>query len=300
MNAMPPIRSYVSRYFALDLDGEMVGWLSSVEGGNIKSDVVTQAVGGEMQRTKHIAIPQYEPIGVKVGMSMSKSFYRWIRDSWDGKITRRSGHVFSMDHDLTVQHEQVFYRALVTETSLPALDGSSKEPGLMTVKFQPEESTHKVNPGRKLQATYAPTQKAWLPSNFSLQMAGLDCSRVNKIDSLTIKQQVKRLEVGPKRLYDLEPTSLEFPNIVVTLPLSHAQSWLDWHEDFVIKGNNSADKEKQATINLVSPKREPLLSIVADGVGIYQIAIDKGDSGGDQVRRVKVEMYCETMSLEYA
>jgi phage tail-like protein len=298
MNAMP-IRSYVSRFFALDLDHEMVGWLSSVEGGSVKAEVITQSVGGEMQRTKHLAIPSYEAISVKVGMSMSKSFYQWIRDSWDGKITRKNGSVFSLDHDLTVQHEQSFSRALVTETTLPALDGSSKEPGYMTVKFQPEESKHKVASGRKLQANFSQTQKQWLPANFSIDIDGLDCTRVNKIESLTIKQDVKRLEVGSKRLYELEPTKIEFPNLVVTFPLSNAASWIAWHEDFVIKGNNSGDKEKQASINLLTPKREELLTITCTGLGIHNLTIDKGDSGTDSVRRVKAEMYCETMALTY-
>ncbi len=36
---------------------------------------------------------------------------------------------------------------------------------------------------------------------------------------------------------------MEFPNLTVTLPESHAKEWIDWHEDFVIKGNSSQDKE---------------------------------------------------------
>jgi hypothetical protein len=295
---MPP-RSFVARHFALELDGSPCGFLRSAEGGGVKADVVAQQVGGMALRSKHIGLPQPEAFSVSVGMSMSKTFWTWLEDSWNGNITRRDGAVQTCDRDLNIVHEQTFLQALVTETGFPACDGSSKEPGYITVKFMPELTRHKATGSGKPKGIFSQQQKLWSPANFRLQLEGLDCSRVNKIEAFTIKQNTKRLEIGPKREYELEPTSLEFPNLTVTTSMATAKTWFDWHDDFLIKGNNSADKEKSGSLTFLSPKGEELLMIELKGLGISNLSVDKGDSGTDSIKRVKCELYVEEMNLKY-
>jgi hypothetical protein len=301
MCVMPDIRSYVTRHFALELNDHPAGFLRSVEGGGVKAEVVAQQVGGMPQKAKHIALPQPEAISISVGMSMSKSFWTWIKESWDGNIKRKDGAIQSADHNLKVMHEQSFQQALITETVIPALDGSSKEPGYLTVKFMPEMTRHSFKQGERLAADYFKNeQKLWSLSNFRLEMDGLDCSKVNKIESFTIKQGVKRLEVGGQREYELEPTSLDFPNLTITLAESHAKTWYDWFKDFNINGLNTADKEKAGRIVFTSPNRQhELLEIILKNVGISSFTPDKGDANSDSIRRVKIELYVEEMDLKY-
>ncbi len=250
-------------------------------------------------RAKHIGLPTPEAFSVSVGMSMSKSFWTWLEDSWNGKITRRNGSVQTCDRDLNIVHEQTFQDALVTETAFPALDGASKDPGYINVKFMPELTRHKAKAGGKPRGIFSKSQKLWSPANFRLQIEGLDCSRVNKIESFTVKQNTKRVECGPAREYELEPTSLEFPNLSITTSMATAQTWSDWHEDFVLKGNNSSDKEKTGSIIFLSPKGEELLMVELMGIGIFNLLTDKGDASADSIKRVKCELYIEEMNLKY-
>jgi hypothetical protein len=76
------------------------------------------------------------------------------------------GAVQALDHDLVVMQEQEFWEALVTETTIPALDGASKEPFYMNVKFQAERSKHNIKPGKKAKAVSDDLQKHWSPANF--------------------------------------------------------------------------------------------------------------------------------------
>jgi hypothetical protein len=273
--------------------------LRSVDGGGVKADVVAQQVGGMAVRAKHIGLPQPEPISISVGMSMSKSFWTWLEKAWDGEIIRKTGAVQTCDRDLNVLHEQSFDGALVTETGFPALDGSSKDPGYITVKFLPETTRHKMTSGNKARGIFSKQQKLWSPQNFRLDIDGLDCTRVNKIEAFTIKQNTKRLECGPKREYELEPTSLEFPNLTVTTSMATAKTWIDWHKSFLIDGVNDVTKEKAGSITFLSPKGEDLLTIELSGLGISNLAPDKGDASTDSIKRIKVELYCEEMNLKY-
>ena len=62
-------------------------------------------------------------------------------------------------------------------------------------------------------AVKSPAQKQFLPSNFRLEIDGLDCTKVSKIDSFTVKQPIQTDDIGDKRDYKKEPGKLEFPNL---------------------------------------------------------------------------------------
>ena len=84
----------------------------------------------------------------------------------------------------------------------------------------------------KLTADYKIDQKIFLPSNFRLQIDGLDCSKVTKIESFTVKQGVASKDIGSARDSQKEPGKLEFPNLKITMAEVAAQSFIDWHENF--------------------------------------------------------------------
>jgi phage tail-like protein len=295
-------RSFVSRYFALTLDGQNAGMCRSVDGGGIKGDLIAQQIGGQPHRIKHINNPIIEPISVQVGMTMSKDFYQWIDASWKGRAERRNGSITVYDSNYKPQFEYSFSDALILETTLPPMDGASKEPAYMTVKFQAERAENKFAPGGGRPSNVENTlQKQLMPANFRLEIEGLDVSRVSKIDPITVKQNVKPMSCGPDWMYQLEPTSLEFPNLTVYLAMASAKGFYDWHQEFVIGGKNGPDNERTGAITFISPNlQEDLLTINLDRVGILNIVSEKADAGGgDQVKRVKVEMYVEEMSFDY-
>ena len=298
-----PVRSYVSGNYYLTLDGVKCGFVKSVEGGGIFAEVTNEPKAPGYFVKKHIGQPQYEPFEVQVGFSMTKKIYEWIAASWSMAYPRVNGSIVALDFKLQPMSERQFSNALLTETTIPAMDGSSKEPSYMTVKLVPEV-IRTVKPGSSGKADYGDygkyEQKVFLPSNFKLQIDGLDCSGVNKIDSFTVKQVVATNNAGAGRDATKDPAKLEFPNLKITLAESTAQTWIAWHEDFVIKGNNDEMKEKSGSLTLLSPNRQAeVAQIKFYNMGIFRLRPEKAEANADQIKRMQVELYVERMTFEY-
>jgi phage tail-like protein len=295
-------RSYVSGNFSLTLDGANGGFLKNVEGGAISAEVINEPAGPSYFVKKHIGQPKYEEFTVQMGFSMSKVSYEWIRQSWAMKPQRMNGSIVAMDFKLEPKSERQFTNAMLTETTIPALDGASKEPAYLTIKFAPETIRTVKPAGKPDSAGYGKNeQKMFLPSNFKLEIDGIDCSKVNRIDSFTVKQKAVTDDIGEARDARKEPGKLEFPNLKITVSEAAAQPFLDWHESFVLKGNNDEKNEKGGSLTLFSPNRQEVLArIKFFNMGIFRVQPDKSEANADQIKRMQVELYVERMEFEYA
>jgi hypothetical protein len=148
-----------------------------------------------------------------------------------------------------------------------------------------------------------------VPSNFRLTIDGLDCTKVSKIDAFTIKQTTVTDDIGDARDYLKEPGKIEFPNLKITLPEASSESWLRWYEDFVIRGNNSDDKEKSGRlVFLDSTRTTELAEIRFFNLGIRALRADPPDPDNQPVGGVgtsplvpsaQAELYCERMEFRY-
>lgn len=290
-------RSYVSGKFALELDGVFAGWVYSAEGGHAVADVVTEKLGGDYLAKKHIANVKYEEITIEVGANMSKAVYEWISDTLAGKYTRKNGAIIAADFDYKETSRITFAGAILTEISMPALDAASKDAAKMTLKFKPEYTRRVLSSrGAPMPQPDEKKHKQWLPANFRLRIDGLDeaASRVNKIEALVIKQKVVENAVGEQRDYEIEPTSVEIPNLVITLAEAYSEPLYAWHDDFVVMGNAGDEQEKGGTLEYLAPDgRTVLFTLIFRNLGIFKVAPDKMEAGAEQIRRIKAEMYCE-------
>jgi hypothetical protein len=295
-------RSYVAGNNSLTLDGVNTGFVKSIDGGSIYAEVVNEPMGADKVVRKHIGQPKYQDFTMQIGFSMAKPVYDWIAATWTGNYQRKNGEVVSLDYNLTAQSSKQFYNALLTEVTMPALDGTSKEPAYMTVKFAPEY-TRNGKPAAEKAAAAAPApkgeQKSFIPSNFRLEIDGLDASKVNKVDAFTVKQSAVQSSVGEARDQQREPAKLEFPNLKVTLSAASADGWLSWLDDFVVKGNNGQDKEKNGTIYYLATDRQTVLAKVKlYNIGIIRIDQVDSESGSDAIQRYTAELYVERMEFE--
>jgi phage tail-like protein len=294
-------RSYVSGNFALELDGLNCGFLKSIEGGDVTAEVINEAVGQDYFVHKHIGKPKYSDITISVGFAGTQPLFDWIKASWNANYQRKKGAVTAANHKLESMSTREFYEAIITETTIPACDGSSKDPSYLTLKFEPEYIRYKKGDGKKLTGEFGKgEQKMWLPSNFRLEIPGLDCTKVNKIDSFTIKQSKVDEGVGDTRDQSIEPGKLEVPNLKITLSERTVETWAAWHEDFVINGNNGQDFEKTGALVFLSPNRKDELGrINFYNLGIFKLSADKSEANADQIKRVTGELYCERMEFVY-
>ncbi len=297
---MGDVRSYVSGNFFFQMDGVKCGFVKSVDGGTITAEVINEPAGPQYYVKKHIGTPKYEDFTMQIGFSMSKAIYDWIAASWAMNYQRKNGAIVACDYKLDAKSQREFFNALITETGIPACDGASKEPAYLTLKLAPEYTRNTKASGKASGEYGKNEQKLWLPQNFRLSIDGLDCTKVAKVDAFTVKQTAVTDDIGDARDYLKEPGKLEFPNLKITMSEVASQTWWDWHENFVIKGNNDEGQEKGGTLEFLSPNRQDtLLTVKFFNLGIFKMGSDKMDANADAIKRCSAELYCERMEFQY-
>jgi len=297
-------RSHSAGHFGLELDGNFAGWVASADGGMGAAEVITEKLGTDQFVRKHIAGVKYDDITLVCGTGMSEQFYNWIKKSFELRSHRLSGAVIGASFDLKEVSRLSFMNALIAEYALPALDSSARDPARMTVKIHPEYTRTQWPTGKDaLPSTIDPRkQKQWLTSNFRISINGLEdaCRAVSKVDALSVRQKNVEHATGDLRDFEHEPATLEFSNLAITLAESASRPFFEWYNDFVLAGNNGESQERHATLELLaSDSTTVLFSVELQQLGIFKLTPDKLDAGSEQIRRVKVEMYCERMKFEY-
>ena len=293
---MAGTRSYAAGNFFFNLDGVKCGFVKAVDGGAISAEVIEEKVGPDYFTKKHIGQPKYEDIVLTLGFEMVQNVYDWIAASWKQDYARKDGSIVATDATLQAKSERQFYNALINEVTFPALDAASKDVANLTVKFAPEY-TRSVKAAGKLIAPKPAAQKRFVPSNFRLEIDGIDCTKVSKIDSFTVKQTITTDDIGKARDVVIDPGRLDFPDLRVTIAEAGAATWDAWFEDFVIKGDNDDSKEKRGRIVFLAPDRKQELGrIELFNLGIFGLRHQA--AAGDAVSRVVADLYCERMELQ--
>ncbi|HWO18362.1 MAG TPA: phage tail protein [Kofleriaceae bacterium] len=295
-------RSYTSGHFELLIDGHAsTAYLKSVDGGFAKAQLVDEPVGPANQRIKHTSVVDIDPFTIDFGISGANDILRWIQGSWKKKYDRRNGSISHANFNLKKTFEHEFREALITETSFPALDGSSKEAAYMKIKIQPEFVRATKLPGSAMaQGNLGKKQKMWMSSGFRLNIDGIDEMKyTNKIEAFTIKQGVKKLYTGQDRFPQIEPTKIEFPNITGTIALEYADKLLKWHDQYVMKGQSDPKAQKTGSIEFLNPQRDKaIFSINMYEMGLASLQVLPSQANQDQIKRVKFELYVGRMDLD--
>src|SRR5262249_1599439 len=155
-------RGYAAGRHAIFLDGEMAGWLQSVEGGQATGDAIAGKLGQYPTETKHIAGVKYEDITLSCGTGMSPHFYEWIKAATDSQYERKNGQIVTCDENFKPMSALDFGNAIITEVGFPALDAASKDAAKMTIKVRPEWTRINARPGGNVSGmTNTKAQKKW-------------------------------------------------------------------------------------------------------------------------------------------
>jgi hypothetical protein len=234
--------------FALSLDGVDCGFVQSAKGGGVSADVVTRR-GLDGFDEKHLGALHFEEIELQVDIPPHLAVHEWLSDMLQGRATRRAGSVFGLAGSGAAASRRDFFAALLTQVTFPALDASSRETGLMTLKFAPDYT--RTTGADRPRPDDGPRNQ-WRTSSFRLRIAGLDCTKVHRVGAFSISQVIDTGASGEGREGEVTQPRLVFPDLFVTLAESSARTWLDWHDDFLVKGNNSSTNERQGTLTFLS------------------------------------------------
>jgi hypothetical protein len=251
-------------------------------------------MGPDFIAHKHLGGLKYEDITVNCGTGMSNDFFDWLKGAFDRTNQSKNGAIVEYD----VQYNEVsrlnFSNALITEICVPTLDAASNDTGRMTIKLTPESTSRTASKsGKATNYTIPVSQKKWLSSNFQLTIDGLDCTHVNRVDAITVKQRVMRVDA---RTSGNMPAFQEVSNVAITLAEAQAQHFYDWYEDFVIGGNNGQNQEKGGALACLA-SNNVLFTLTFKNLGIFKLASHEAEALSAGIRRVTAQMYCEAIGF---
>lgn len=297
--------SYTAGHFELNIDGhKSTAFIKSIEGGWARAQVADDGVGSQQYKMKHISTVEVEPISVEFGLAGANDMLQWIKASWDRRFSRRSGEIIHANFNQQPTFSHQFRDALITETTFPALDGASKDGGYLKVKMQPEWVETKKLPagGQRTSGVYSNKQKLWAPSAFRFNIDGIDDMKyVNKLDSFTIKQGVKKHYIGNDRFPTLEPTKIEFPNLTGTIALEYADKLIKWHNEYIQRGEQDPRGQRTGSIEFLSPDRkQTIFAINLYEIGISHVQIESSTANANAIKRLKFELFIHRMNIQGA
>src|SRR5262249_10748615 len=138
-----------------------------------------------------------------------------------------------------------------------------------------------VAPPTTLPAVPAPPAPS-LASNFRLSIPGLDCTRVARIESFTVKPQAN---------------VVEFPDLRIELSPASGATWHDFYRTMVIEGHSTPMDEKTGTLALLSANlAQVVATITFFNLGIFRLDETLPDPTSGATRLV-ANLYCERMEL---
>jgi len=295
-------RAYTAGHFQLEIDGQCsTAYIKSVDGGYARTQLVDEPIGNNGIRIKHAATVDVDALSLELGLSGAGDVLSWIQDSWEQKFSRCNGQITHANFDCVRTFEHEFKEALITETTFPTLDGASKEAAYIKIKLQPETSkARKVHGNSKITPLGGIHQKMWLASSFRFTIDGLNSMQyVNKIESFTIKQGIKKHHAGETRFAQIEPTKIEFPNLVCTISLERADEILKWYNDYIVNGEDDPDAQRTGCIEFLSPDRKKtLFAIDLYEMSLVHAEVMQSTANSDQIKRVKFELFVGRMELD--
>ena len=288
------VRSFAAGNCLLELDGRPMGFLHSFEGGepyiDVVTDVPTAGVIGKRPGQLHFA-----PITIAVPLGMDPLVYQWIEAMLERRPLRKSGAVVTANYNLEETSRLSFDDAMITEVRFPKLEGSSKDPGFLTVTIEARATRFAASaPGVKVQGPLSVQQKAWLTSTFRLRISGLEsaCTKVASIDPI-VATTSPTTSVGASRLSPVT-SAVAVSNVTVSASETVAADFAAAFDDIVLRGG----PERSATIDLLTPDlSSALFTISMSNVGIVRVKREPLVAGSERAPRVGIELYCESIAL---
>jgi hypothetical protein len=296
VDTMPVVTRTSGARFSLTIDGVAAASPKLVTGGDAVGDVVEEKVGPDGIALKHIAGVRYTDIEVTCGPDMAAPLKDWIQATLARSYLRKGGSVGLLDLDGAERTRLDFVDALLTEIGFPGLDAASKDAALLHLKLSPEWVRRLPGSGPEVGLM---KPKTWTVGGFRVDITNLETKRVARVEPFVVRLALEDQAVGEVRDFAKAVARIEVPDLVVTLPESDAATWRDWHEDFVVKGNCTQDRERTGTLQLLSiDLKTPVLQLSFDGLGIYSLTTNSAATP-EALPTVRASMYCEGVGVTF-
>lgn len=296
-------RSFTTARELLYLEGLPMGLLSGRDGGLPFVEVKSLRTG--IEPVKGVAgTVKYEPLILQFGAGMPNSLFQWIADSMQLQPSvKRSGFIAFVGIDGNEGGRLNFTNALISEVTLPALDGASKEAVAMTITLVPEFTQLFLSPTTAVKhtLTVGPKTKNWLGANYRMAIDKIDLKSLMAVDAQTTTIKIGSSQPGQDRLPISAPTGIENGNLVLTVREVDARQFLDWFNQLWGPNGNPNDPAllRTATLNLMSVDMKAVLgTVIFRDVGVARISPQRLESNADAIRKCKIELYVGSTTID--
>ncbi len=291
-------RTYTAGRFSLDIDGYNVGFLKKFSGLSMEADIVANDLGPDNIQKKHVANIKWTPGKATVGMGMGAGMYQWIKASFDKGYQHKNGSLLAADFNYKAMSELTFMNALITGVTVPKLDGASKDGGYFDVEFDAEQVRWAKGSGSDLTSKIGVKQKAWLCSNFKVEIGGLPCARVATVDSFTWKCAVAADQIGTFREPTKHPAKVTVPDLKLSISMADHDAWAQAARKWFVDGNHLDGDEMQGRLVFLDPTlKKEIGEITLDHVGFKKFNPDDLEANSEKIARFNVELYVEKMTF---
>jgi hypothetical protein len=292
-------RTDAGGHFVLDINGENVGFLRKFSGFAMEADIVTSERGPDNVQKKQVVRVKWSPGKATIGIGMGSQCYQWIKAAFDKGYATRSGSLIAADFNYKEMSVQTFQDALITSLTVPKLDGSSKDAAYFDLEFEAEQVRWANGGGEDIRGRVGLQQKAWLCSNFRIEMGGLPCSRVASVDSFTWKCAAASDQIGIVREPTRHPAKVTVPDIKLSIGMADYQPWADAARKWFVDGQHLEEHEMRGRITFLdATMRDAIGSIDLINCGFKKFSRDELEANSEKIARFNVELYVEKMAFK--
>lgn len=282
----------------LDIAGVNVGFLKKFSGFAMEADIVSYDDAAANVQKKRVASIKWTPAKATIGIGMGKEMYQWIKAAFDKGYETRDGGLVSADFNYKAQSRFNFQSAHITSVTIPKLDGSSKDAAYFEVEFEAEQVRWEKGGGENVKAKAGAKQKAWLCSNFRVEIGSLPCRRVATVDSFTWKCAVAADQVGDFREPTKHPAKVTVPDIKLGVAMADYQPWAEAAKKWFVDGLHEEKDTMTGRIAFLNPDMKTEIgSIELLNIGFKKFFPNDLEANTGKIARFDVELYCEAMKF---
>ena len=292
-------RTYTGGRFSLDIDGYNVGFLKKFSGLAMEADIVANDLGPDNVQKKHVSNIKWTPGKATVGIGMGKGMYDWINAAFDKGYVTKNGTFTSADFNYKAQSQLTFLNGLITGVTVPKLDGASKDAAYFDIEFDTEQVRWAKGGNEDIRGKVGPKQKAWLCSNFRIEIGGLPCDRIATLDSFTWKCAVASDQIGIHREPTKHPAKVTVPDLKLGISYADHDAWAQAAKKWFVDGEHLEGNEMTGRIVFLDPNmKDELGEITLMNVGFKKFSDDDAEANSEKIKRFNVELYVEKMEFK--
>jgi len=292
-------RSHTAGRFVLDIDGWRVGFLKKFSGLAMEADIVAHDMGPQNIQKKNVANIKWTPMKATVGIGMGKGMYDWIKASFDMGYLTKNATFTAGDFNYKAMSQITALNGLITGVTVPKLDGSSKDAAYFDIEAEFEQCRWAKGGGEDIRGDVGAKQKAWLCSNFRVEIGGLPCDRIASVDSFTWKCSVAADQIGIFREPTKHPAKVIVPDLKLAVSYADHDAWSQAAKKWFIDGHHLEGDEMNGRIVFLDPNmKDELGEVTLHNVGFKKFSDEDNEANSEKIKRFNVELYVEKMDFK--